>query len=231
MISNLKIFLISLVWICGSQANDFLQSAWSESEFDFSDKVVLITGASGGLGAHLAREFAKNGAHLIVNGRRKNSLIKITRQLQEITLNHARIFPYLADVTKSDQLAAMVNASVARFGRIDILINNAGGGVLSSISDPNLSQKMHQMMDLNFHSVVELTHLTAPYLERSKGVIVTISSILGQKANQYFMPYCAAKAAVDMFVKSIALELGPKGVRVNLVRYEEKRSEVKWITL
>lgn len=73
------------------------------------------------------------------------------------------------------------------------------------------------MLNLDLKSVVALTQLAVPHLEKVNGVIVNISAILGQRPNTHFMPYCVAKSAVDMFSKCIALELGPKGVRVNLV--------------
>ncbi|KAH7640929.1 dehydrogenase/reductase sdr family member 4-like [Dermatophagoides farinae] len=189
----------------------------TDSDYDFTGKVVLITGSSGGLGAHIAREFCKRGSNVVINGRRQSSLQSMLQECQMLSPNQAEMLAYIADVTVKEQLKSMVDATIDKFGKIDILVNNAGGGAFGSIFDEDLDDKVHRMMDLNLHSVVRLTQYAAPHLERTKGNIVTISSILGQQPNQHFMPYCVAKAAVDMFCKSIAIELGPKGVRVNYV--------------
>nr|XP_027205964.1 tropinone reductase-like 3 [Dermatophagoides pteronyssinus] len=189
----------------------------TDSDYDFTGKVVLITGSSGGLGAHLAQEFCKRGANVVINGRRQSSVQSMLQQCQMLSPNQAEMLAYVADVTVKQQLKAMVDATIEKFGKIDVLVNNAGGGTFGSIFDEDLDDKMRRMMDLNLHQAVMLTHYVAPHLEKTKGNIVTISSILGQQPNQYFMPYCVAKAAIDMFCKSIAIELGPKGVRVNYV--------------
>ncbi|OTF82162.1 hypothetical protein BLA29_012166, partial [Euroglyphus maynei] len=88
---------------------------------------------------------------------------------------------------------------------------------MGSIYDENIADQMNSMMNLNLFSVVALTQLAVPHLEKVKGSIINISSIVGKRPIQNFMAYCSAKAAVDMFTKSVAIELGPKGIRVNCV--------------
>lgn len=187
------------------------------TEFDFTNKVVLITGSSGGLGSNFAREFAKRGANVVVTGRNTEAVQKVAAECTSLSPTSAQAFPYVADVTKRESLACLVGSVVQKFGRLDVLVNNAGGGAFSSIYDEKLLDTLEHMMALDLKSVVALTQLAVPHLEKVNGAIVNISSILGQRPNQNFMPYCVAKAAVDMFSKCIALELGPKGVRVNCV--------------
>jgi len=187
------------------------------TEFDFTNKVVLITGSSGGLGSNIAREFAKRGAHVVITGRNNEVVQKVAAECTSLSPNGAEAFPYVADVTKKDSLKCLVGATVQKFGHLDVLVNNAGGGAFSSIYDEKLLDTLDHMIELDLKSVVALTQIAVPHLEKVNGSIVNISSILGQKPNQYFMPYCVAKAAVDMFAKCISLELGPKGVRVNCV--------------
>lgn len=150
-------------------------------EYDFTDKIVLVTGSSGGLGAQIAREFAKRGAHLVITGRREHAVKNVALECQSLSPISADALPFVVDVTKNDQLGALINATINRFGKLDVLVNNAGGGVFGSIYSEQISQQIHQMMNLNLYSVVTLTHLAVPFLEQTKGNIVTISSILGQQ--------------------------------------------------
>lgn len=172
----------------------------TDSDYDFTGKVVLITGSSGGLGAHIAREFCKRGSNVVINGRRQSSLQSMLQECQMLSPNQAEMLAYIADVTVKEQLKSMVDATIDKFGKIDILVNNAGGGAFGSIFDEDLDDKVHRMMDLNLHSVVRLTQYAAPHLERTKGNIVTISSILGQQPviendenekleNDFFLPF------------------------------------------
>lgn len=187
------------------------------TEFNFINKVVLITGSSGGLGSFMAKEFAKRNANVVVTGRNSEAVNKIAAECTSLSPSGAEAFPFVADVTKSDSLKGLVDAIIGKFGHLDVLVNNAGGGAFSSIYDPKLVETLDHMLNLDLKSVVALTQLAVPHLEKVNGVIVNISSILGQRPNQHFMPYCVAKSAVDMFSQCIALELGPKGVRVNCV--------------
>lgn len=187
------------------------------SEFDFTNKVVLITGSSGGLGSNIAREFAKRGANVVITGRNQEVVQKVANECTSLSPNSAEAFPYVADVTKTDSLKCLVGSVIQKFGHLDVLVNNAGGGAFSSIYDEKLLDTLDHMITLDLKSVVALTQIAVPHLEKTNGAIVNISSILGQRPNAPFMPYCVAKAAVDMFSKCIAVELGPKGVRVNCV--------------
>lgn len=211
----------------------------SASDYDFSDKVVLITGSSGGLGAHAACEFAKRSASVVITGRRAEAVEAVAEECRTLSPTEAEMLAVVGDVTKAEDTEKLINAVIDKFGRLDVLVNNAGGGQFSSIYDPNLVSVLEHMFALDVRSVVAITQLAVPHLEKTKGAIVNISSVLGQQPvrtfvdhrdrfsqilislsslppkNVQFMPYCIAKSSIDMFAKCIANELGEKGVRVN----------------
>ena len=123
-----------------------------------------------------------------------------------------------ADVTKPEDSRRLIDTVITHFGGLDVLVNNAGAGAFGSIYDPKLIETLQSQIRLNVTATVQITQMAIPELEKRGGVIVNISSTLSQKPNIHFMPYCVAKASVDMFTKCLALEVGPKGVRVNSVK-------------
>nr|XP_046914239.1 LOW QUALITY PROTEIN: granaticin polyketide synthase putative ketoacyl reductase 2-like [Dermatophagoides farinae] len=183
---------------------------------DFSEKVVLITGSSGGIGLATAKYFARCGAKVVINGRNPVAIAKAAEECQCISPKKYRALQMKADVTKEDDCKRLIATTIDQFGKLDILINNAGAGAFGSY-DPKLLETLEHMINLNVKSIAMVTQMAVPHLEKTNGVIVNISSTLSFKPNVHFMPYCVAKSAVDMFTKCIAMELGPKGIRVNTV--------------
>lgn len=110
----------------------------------------------------------------------------------------------------------MITATIERFGKLDVLVNNAGSGRHSSIEDATLAD-FDININTNLRSVFHLTSLAVPHLLKTKGNVVNVSSVAGLRAFPGFLPYCVAKAGLDQFTKCVALELAPKGVRVNSV--------------
>ena len=151
------------------------------TEFDFTGKVVLITGSSSGLGSNIAREFAKRGANVVITGRNQEAVQKVTNECNQLSPNGAEALPYVADVTKVQNLKCLVGSTVNKFGRLDVLVNNAGGGAFSSIYDSKLLDTLDHMINLDLKSVMALTQIAVPHLEKVNGVVVNISSILGQR--------------------------------------------------
>lgn len=184
---------------------------------DFNGKVVLVTGSSGGIGAATVKYFASCGAQVVVNGRNQDNISRTAAECNSLSPNKYKALQIQADVTKDEDCRRIVESTVNHFGKLDILVNNAGGGAFGSIYDPKLMSTLEHMIKLDLRSVVLITQLAVPHLEKTKGNIVMISSTLSTKPNAHFMPYCIAKAAVDSFARCIALELGPKGIRVNTV--------------
>ncbi|CAG2175557.1 unnamed protein product [Oppiella nova] len=182
---------------------------------DFTAKVVLITGSGGGIGAVTAVEFARLGAHVVVTDRRKDRVSVVAQQCAEASPTGAKALEVVADVTNDDDCRRLVSDTIKTFKKLDILVNNAGRGVGSSIWDGDILDKYELLMTTNLRSVVRLTHLCVEHLEKTKGNIVNISSVAVPKPRN--LVYSMSKAAMDMFTKCVALELGPKGVRANTI--------------
>ncbi|XP_049875913.1 3-oxoacyl-[acyl-carrier-protein] reductase FabG-like [Pectinophora gossypiella] len=189
---------------------------------EFSNKVVIITGASSGVGAACALHFAKLSAKLSLVGRNQNNLKKIAEKCQLI---HG--FPPLsviADVTIEEDLQRIVSETIKHYERIDVLVNNAGISKLTGIHGD--MSAYDSIMSTNVRGTYLLTKMVLPYLIETKGNIVNISSILSTKAITFMTPYCMSKAALDMFTKCVALEFATKGVRVNSVNPGPVKTEI-----
>ncbi|CAG2114337.1 unnamed protein product [Medioppia subpectinata] len=184
---------------------------------NFADKVVLITGSSGGIGAVTAVEFARYGAQVVITGRNADNLSEVAKQCAAVSPKGLKPLEVLADVSKDVDCKRLIDSTISAFKRLDILVNNAGKGVFSSITDPSVLDKYGEVMDTNLRSVVYLTHLSVEHLEKTKGNIINISSVAGLKPFGRAFLYCMSKCALDMFTKCLALELGPKGIRVNVI--------------
>lgn len=179
--------------------------------FCLKDKVALITGASSGIGAGTARLFAKLGAKLALNGRDMKNLRKVAEEC-----NECEVILVPGDLTDEDTVKRTVEDTVARFGHLDILVNSAGILAMGSIETTDLAQ-YDNVMNVNVRSVYHLTHLCVPYLIETKGCIVNVSSVNGQRSFPGVLAYCMSKSAIDQFTRCVALELAAKGVRVNSV--------------
>lgn len=183
----------------------------------FSNKVVLITGASSGIGAGTAVAFAKEGASLALTARTLSNLEK-TKQNCVSVASKGTPHPLLisADLTIDTDIERIVRETVAKYGRIDILVNNAGANKYHTIE--NVTMDLFDfVIRTNLRSVYFLTNLVIPYLEKSQGCIVNVSSIRAFRAGTNANTYCASKAALDQFTRCSAVELGPKGIRINNV--------------
>jgi NAD(P)-dependent dehydrogenase (short-subunit alcohol dehydrogenase family) len=182
---------------------------------DFTDKVILITGASSGIGMGCAIYLAKLGAKLALVGRNQENLAKTVQQCVDVSQKD-HVLSIVADVDLEADAARIVDSTVAHFGRLDVLVNNAGILRTGSIENTSLAQ-YDEVMGTNVRSVYHLTMLATPHLVKTKGNIVNVSSVAGTRSFPGLVAYCVSKAAVDQFTKCVALELAAKGVRVNAV--------------
>ncbi|XP_028855948.1 uncharacterized protein LOC114801789 [Denticeps clupeoides] len=177
------------------------------------DKVALITGASSGIGAATSVLFAKLGARLALNGRDVENLADVARQCAD---RGAEPLLVPGDLTDDETVRKTVERTVAHFGRLDVLVNSAGILAMGSIETTDLEQ-YDKVMNVNVRSVYHLTHLCVPHLIRTKGSIVSVSSVNGQRSFPGVLAYCMSKSAIDQFTRCVALELASKQVRVNSV--------------
>ncbi|CAG2176889.1 unnamed protein product [Oppiella nova] len=187
------------------------------NSLDFKGKVAVITGASSGIGEGIAKYLAELGAQVVITGRNANNLNRVAKVCQTISPKGLKALEVVADITKEDEARRLIDETIAAFTRIDVLVNNAGQSWPTSIYDPNVIQNYENVMDLDLRSVVYLTSLAVPHLEKCNGNIINISSIVALKPVGQFFGYCMAKSTLDMFTKCLSLELGPKGIRVNSI--------------
>lgn len=182
----------------------------------FADKVVLVTGASSGIGAETAIEFAKLDGKLVITGRNKENLDKVAKQCAEGSPSKKNPLVVIADMNIAADVAKVINNAIDSYGKLDVLVNNAGILESGSIENTSLAQ-YDRVMNTNVRGPYYLTMLATPHLVKSKGSIVNVSSVTGLRSFPNVLAYCMSKAALDQFTRCVALELAPKGVRVNSV--------------
>ncbi|XP_013172391.1 PREDICTED: uncharacterized oxidoreductase TM_0325-like [Papilio xuthus] len=182
----------------------------------FTDKIVLITGASSGIGAETAVEFAKLNAKLVLTGRNKENLGKVAKQCEEGSKSKQTPLVIIADMNVDTDVDNIMKSTIENFGRLDVLVNNAGILESGTIETTSLAQ-YDRVMNTNVRGPYYLTMLAVPHLIKTKGSIVNVSSVTGLRSFPNVLAYCMSKSALDQFTRCTALELGLKGVRVNAV--------------
>lgn len=185
------------------------------SEMSFKDRVVLVTGGSSGIGAAAAILFAKEGANVAIVARNQTKLEEVAK---EIETHGAKALIIKADLSKEEEIATVIPRTIDNFGRLDVLVNNAGISVDGSILSGNLLEAYDAVMQTNVRSVIQLSTAAAPYLIETKGNIINISSILAVSVSSpNITALHLSKATLDHFTRCAALELASSGVRVNSV--------------
>lgn len=174
------------------------------------DKVVVVTGASSGIGEAMAREYAKMGAKVVMAARREEELRRIATEIESAGGSVA----YTAcDVVKEEACKHLIDVAVERFGGVDVMICNAGLSMRALFDDCDL-KVLHRLMDVNFWGTVNCTKYALPYLQRSKGSLVGISSVAGIHGLPGRTGYSASKYAMTGFLDTIRVENLKKGVHV-----------------
>jgi dehydrogenase/reductase SDR family member 7B len=174
------------------------------------NKVVIITGASSGIGKSLAFSFGREGAKIIITGRKEASLLKVSQALSEAGIDNLAI---VSDVSIEADNVDMINKTIQKYGKIDILINNAGISMRSMFEDCDL-KVIKSLMDINFWGTVYATKYALPHIKSTKGSIVGISSIAGYRGLPVRTGYSASKFAVNGFLEALRTELLHTGVHV-----------------
>ncbi|KAI5719719.1 uncharacterized protein LOC103513887 [Diaphorina citri] len=181
---------------------------------NFTGKVILVTGASSGIGAATALHLAKLDAKLAITGRNVEQLDKVSESCQSVSKNKPLVIQ--ADLTSEEDTKRIIDTVVKHYQKLNVLVNNAGILEAGSIENTSLEQ-YDKIMNVNVRSIYHLTMLAVPHLISTKGNIVNVSSVNGLRSFPGVLAYCVSKAAVDQFTSCTALELASKGVRVNSV--------------
>jgi NAD(P)-dependent dehydrogenase (short-subunit alcohol dehydrogenase family) len=172
-------------------------------------KVALVTGGSTGIGAAVALQLARGGAKVLITGRNEETL-------RASAARHENIAYLVADIGKPADAARSVHEVKSRFGRLDVLVNNAGILELAPLAEASL-EHVRRTLDINVVGLIETTRNALPLLKPSKGVIVNVTTVIADQPFANMSVYCASKAAVLALTRAWAQELGPDGVRVNAV--------------
>ncbi|KAJ4818752.1 11-beta-hydroxysteroid dehydrogenase-like protein [Rhynchospora pubera] len=173
---------------------------------DVTNKVVLITGASSGIGEQLAYEYAKRGAALSLVARREASLREVAERAREIGAPEVLVIP--GDVSKQEDSRRVVEATVDHYGRLDHLVNNAGISKACAFEEVPDVTNLSPIVDVNFWGSAFPTHAAIPYLRRSRGKILVTASGSGWNPHPRMSVYSAANAAVINFFETLRIELG-----------------------
>jgi dehydrogenase/reductase SDR family protein 7B len=179
----------------------------------FKDKVVIVTGATSGIGLALVKAFAKEGAIVCYTGRSESKLMKAAEEINNLTLHQ---YPILADVSSEEDNKTMAEKVIHRYGKIDILVNNAGISMRAMFEDLSMDV-FRRVMDTNFYGAVYATRYCLPEIIKNKGAVVAISSINGYRGTPARTAYSASKFALNGFMESLRTEVMHRGVQTLVV--------------
>lgn len=191
-------------------------------------KVIIITGASSGIGKALAIEAAKRNYSVVITGRNKAKLLTVFEAISNI--NHQQAHYVVSDVSVEKDCKRIVDETICRFGQIDILINNAGISMRALFSELNLDV-IKNLMNTNFWGTVYCTKFALPYIIQQKGSIVAISSIAGFTPLPARTGYAASKAAIHGFLNTLRLEVQKHGVHVMIAAPGFTESNIRFTAL
>ncbi len=176
----------------------------------FADKVVVITGAASGIGEGAARRFAEEGATLVLGDIDTGALGRLAAELGGTVETRE------TDVTDGAECEALVEAAIDRFGRIDVLVNDAGVDHLGKLDEGDFAE-FTKVIETDLYGVVHMSRAAIAHLRTSKGCIINVSSVSGLGGDWNHSFYCAAKGAVSNFTRALAMDEARNGVRVNAV--------------
>ena len=180
----------------------------------FDGKVVIITGSSTGIGRSAAVLFAKAGASITIHGRNEEKLQQTIQLIEKAGGSKSKILTVVGEVTDRNVQKNLIDKTVERFGRIDVLINNAG--IQKKPGEEHRSMdNLDYVIEVNLKAPIAIIELAIPHLEKTKGNIINVSSGAGQKTVPPFPFYSIAKAGLDHAGRNYAEILSSKGIRVN----------------
>ena len=176
-------------------------------------KVAIVSGIGPGMGRDISLAFAREGADVALGGRTMSRLEEVAKEVEALGV---RAFPVLCDIADEAACVAAVDATVAELGRLDILVNNAyDGGDAKEFMDADFD-RWRQTIEINLFGTLGMTRAAVPHLEASgDGRVIMINTMSTQRIQKKWGAYAASKGALATITKTLAMELGPKGIRVN----------------
>ncbi|MEU1415262.1 SDR family oxidoreductase [Streptomyces sp. NPDC005731] len=181
----------------------------------FANRVVLITGASRGIGRAVALAFAREGALLVLAARSAERLAQVESEVRALG---SKALSVPMDVTSPEAVTALVDAAVSRFGRIDVLVNNAGIGRVGRVESAAFEDDARRTMQASLFGMINVTQRVLPVLRRQgSGAIVNMSSVMGRKAFARFGSYAIVMHGVSAFSDSLRQEVADSGIRVSVI--------------
>ncbi|WP_254525732.1 SDR family NAD(P)-dependent oxidoreductase [Natrinema caseinilyticum] len=185
-------------------------------QFSVARKTVIVTGSSQGIGRTIARQFAADGANVVVTSRDESKVETIAAEIADETTDGEAI-AVECDVTNRDEVDALVEATVEAFGTVDVLINNAGASFMADFDEIS-ENGWRTIVDINLHGTFHCTQAVGPVMrENGGGVVINVSSTAGQKGSPRMTHYSAAKAGVITLTSTLAYEWAEDDIRVNCI--------------
>ena len=181
----------------------------------FENQVVVVTGASRGIGRAVALAFAREGAQLVLAARSPERLALVEDEIQALGRN---VLSVPTDMTSPDAVDSLVEAAMNRFGRIDVLVNNAGISKVGPAGSPTFEDDLRQIQQASLFGMIHLTQRVLPILQRQRsGTVVNMSSVMGRKAFARFGAYAIVMHGVSAFSDALRQELAGTGVHVTVI--------------
>jgi NAD(P)-dependent dehydrogenase (short-subunit alcohol dehydrogenase family) len=181
----------------------------------FKDKVVVVTGASRGIGRDIALAFAREGARLVLAARSADQLAQVQNEIRALGADALSV---PTDVTSAAAVKGLVDTAMSRFGRIDVLVNNAGIGKVGGVESPEFEDNVRQTLKASLFGMIAVTQRVLPILRQQRsGTIVNMSSVMGRKAFARFGSYAIVMHAVSAFSDALRQELAGSNIRVSVI--------------
>jgi len=185
---------------------------------DFTGKVALVTGSNSGIGLEITKLLSGLGAQVVVTGRKVEDITAAAKQVLAVSPKQLKPLEFVADLTNSTQTAELFEETLKTFGRLDLLVNNAGIYLTAGIDSDKFMADFEEMLDVDVRPALQLIRLSITALSKTKGTIINISAYLTAIPQEKLLAYSIAKQALEMSTKVLAQELGPKGIRINTIR-------------
>ncbi|HXF85029.1 MAG TPA: SDR family oxidoreductase [Anaerolineales bacterium] len=184
---------------------------------DIRDKVVIVTGASSGIGEATARQFGREGAKIVIAARRVDRLQSLAQEIAAMNTG-AETLVVQADLSKLEDIQSLIHQTVERFGRIDVLVNNAGFGRLDWLEKLDPVKDIQAQFDVNVLGVIQTTRQALPIMMKQRsGHIINMCSMAGLVATPTYTIYAACKHAVHGFSEALRREVKPWGINVSMI--------------